>query len=49
MKRELQQIPYYGWALALIKPIAIVSSAHQALRSVLEVGAARLRLRHTIS
>jgi 1-acyl-sn-glycerol-3-phosphate acyltransferase len=49
MKKELLRIPFFGWALALFKPIAIRrSSGHQALHKVLEAGAERLRDGHSV-
>jgi 1-acyl-sn-glycerol-3-phosphate acyltransferase len=43
LKRELLWIPFFGWGLALLKPIAINRSAgSQALKTVLREGAARL-------
>lgn len=44
LKRDLLWIPFFGWALALLQPIAIDrGSARRALRQVLEQGRARLR------
>ncbi len=43
LKRELMWIPFLGWALALIKPIAIDRNAHRsAVRQVVHMGTARL-------
>jgi 1-acyl-sn-glycerol-3-phosphate acyltransferase len=43
LKRELMWIPFLGWALALIKPIAIDRNAHRsAVRQVVHTGTARL-------
>jgi len=43
LKRELMWIPFLGWALALIKPIAINRNAHRsAVRQVVHMGRARL-------
>lgn len=43
LKRELLHIPVFGWALAMIKPIAINrEQPKQALKQVAEQGAARL-------
>lgn len=43
LKRELLNIPVFGWALRMIKPIAINrAQPKQALRQVAEQGAARL-------
>lgn len=43
LKRELLNIPVFGWALRMIKPIAINrEQPKQALRQVAEQGAARL-------
>jgi len=43
LKRELLWIPLFGWALALLKPVAIDRGAvHRALRQVLSQGRARL-------
>lgn len=44
LKRDLLWIPFFGWALALLQPIAIDrGSTRRALRQVLEQGRARLR------
>ncbi|MCZ6890282.1 MAG: lysophospholipid acyltransferase family protein [Gammaproteobacteria bacterium] len=46
IKRELLWIPFFGWAFAMTKPIAINrSNARDALRRLIEVGADRLRNR----
>ncbi len=43
LKRELMWIPFLGWALALIKPIAIDRRAHRsAVRQVVHTGRSRL-------
>jgi 1-acyl-sn-glycerol-3-phosphate acyltransferase len=43
LKRELLWIPFFGWALALMSPIAIDRSrGRQALKRIAELGAARL-------
>jgi 1-acyl-sn-glycerol-3-phosphate acyltransferase len=43
IKRELLWIPFFGWGLALMSPIAIDRSARRrALKQVLEQGKARL-------
>lgn len=43
LKRELLRIPFFGWGLALTRPIAIDRSAgREALRQVEEEGRARL-------
>ncbi|MCH9670837.1 MAG: 1-acyl-sn-glycerol-3-phosphate acyltransferase [Gammaproteobacteria bacterium] len=44
LKRELLWIPFFGWALALLKPIAIDRRAQRsALTRLVEHGAQRLR------
>lgn len=44
VKRELLRVPFFGWGLAMLKPIAIDRrAAHGALTQVGEQGAARLR------
>lgn len=44
LKRELLWIPFFGWGLALLKPIAINRSAgRRALEQVVEQGRARLQ------
>jgi len=44
LKRELLNIPFFGWGLAALEPIAIERSAQrQALRQVLDQGVERLR------
>ncbi len=49
MKRELLRIPFFGWALALFRPIAIERSAkRQAMRQLLAVGAERLAVGHSV-
>jgi 1-acyl-sn-glycerol-3-phosphate acyltransferase len=48
-KRELLLIPFFGWALALFRPIAIDRSAgRQAMKQLLSVGAERLALGHSV-
>jgi 1-acyl-sn-glycerol-3-phosphate acyltransferase len=43
LKRELLWVPFFGWGLALLKPIAIDrSKGSQALKTVLKVGQERL-------
>ena len=43
VKRSLQWIPFFGWGLAAMKPIAIDRSAgHTAVTQVIEQGRARL-------
>ena len=43
LKRELLKIPFFGWALALMRPIAIDrSNPRAALKQVVEQGAERL-------
>jgi len=43
LKRELLRIPFFGWSLALMKPIAIDrSSPREALKQVLEKGKHRI-------
>ena len=43
LKRELLRIPFFGWGLALLEPIAIDRGAgRRALRQLLEQGAQRL-------
>jgi len=43
LKRELLRIPFFGWALALMRPIAIDrSNPRAALKQVVEQGAQRL-------
>lgn len=44
LKRELMRIPFWGWALWLLKPIAIDrSKPRNASRSLMEQGASRLQ------
>jgi len=44
LKRELLKIPFFGWALALLQPIALDRSDRRgALRQLLEQGTARLK------
>ena len=43
LKRELLRVPFFGWGLAMMSPIAIDrGSATQALRQTLEQGKSRL-------
>lgn len=43
LKRELLRVPFFGWALATMRPIAIDrSSPRQALRQILAQGVTRL-------
>jgi 1-acyl-sn-glycerol-3-phosphate acyltransferase len=43
LKRELLRVPFFGWGLAMMSPIAIDrGSGRQALRQTLEQGKARL-------
>lgn len=43
LKRELLKIPFFGWALALLKPIALDrSKRREALKQLLQQGRARL-------
>ena len=43
VKRELQWIPFFGWGLAAMKPIAIDRGAgHSAVKQVIDTGLARL-------
>ncbi|MDF1628433.1 MAG: lysophospholipid acyltransferase family protein [Alcanivoracaceae bacterium] len=43
LKKELLWVPFFGWALALLKPIAIDrKKASQALKTILRVGKQRL-------
>ena len=43
VKRELQWIPFFGWGLAAMKPIAINRGAgHSAVKQVIDKGMARL-------
>ncbi len=44
LKKELLKIPFFGWALALLRPIAIDRSARSgALKQILKQGKARLK------
>ena len=44
MKRELLWIPFFGWGLAMLEPIAINRShGTKAIRQLVEQGSARLR------
>lgn len=44
LKRELLRVPFFGWGLAMLSPIAIDRSAGaRALRQALEQGRARLQ------
>ncbi len=43
LKRELLWIPFFGWGLAALEPIAIDrSSGHKAIRQIIDQGRARL-------
>ncbi len=49
MKRELLRIPFFGWALGLLGPIAIERSARrQAMKQLLAEGAERLANGHSV-
>lgn len=43
LKRELLYIPFFGWGLALIKPIAINRSSRSAVTDTLSKGQQRLK------
>jgi 1-acyl-sn-glycerol-3-phosphate acyltransferase len=44
VKRELLKIPFFGWGLAAMKPIAINRGAgHKAVHQIIEQGIARLK------
>lgn len=44
LKKELLHVPFFGWGLASLNPIAIDRKAGtKALRTVLELGAARIK------
>ena len=44
IKRELLWIPFFGWGIAVLNPIAIDRrSGHSAIRQVVEKGTARLK------
>jgi 1-acyl-sn-glycerol-3-phosphate acyltransferase len=44
LKRELLRVPFFGWGLAMLSPIAIDrGSRRRALRQMLEQGRARLK------
>jgi len=44
LKRELMWVPFFGWGLGMLKPIAIDRSAgRKALKQVIEKGASRLQ------
>lgn len=44
LKRELLWVPFFGWGLALLQPIAIDrSSGHKAIRSIVDQGLQRLK------
>jgi 1-acyl-sn-glycerol-3-phosphate acyltransferase len=44
LKRELMWVPFLGWALAVLRPIAIDRNAHRsALEQIVAVGTKRLR------
>lgn len=43
LKRELMWVPLFGWALALLRPIAIArGSGRQAMEQIIQQGSARL-------
>ena len=43
LKRELLRLPFFGWGLALMEPIAINRAAgHRAVEQIIEQGRARL-------
>lgn len=43
LKQELLKIPFFGWTLSMLKPIAIDRSAgHQALKQILDQGYERI-------
>ena len=47
LKRELLRIPFFGWALAMMRPIAIDrDNPRAALKQVVEDGAEGLKRRH---
>jgi len=49
LKRELLRIPFFGWGLALMRPIAIDRKAgRHAMAQVVEQGTARLRAGHWV-
>jgi 1-acyl-sn-glycerol-3-phosphate acyltransferase len=43
LKRELLWIPFFGWGLALIKPIAVSRSKLSDIKVILEKGLARIK------
>ena len=44
LKRELMRLPFFGWAMALLEPVAINRSARtEAVRQMVEEGEQRLR------
>ncbi|MEE8482371.1 MAG: lysophospholipid acyltransferase family protein, partial [Acidiferrobacterales bacterium] len=44
LKRELLRLPFFGWALALMEPIAINRGAgHRAVEQIIEQGRKRLQ------
>lgn len=44
IKRELLWIPFFGWGIAVLNPIAINrASGHSAIRQIVEKGTARLK------
>ena len=49
LKRELLRIPFFGWGLAMLDPIAIDrASGRQALQQMVEQGKARLETDHWV-
>lgn len=44
LKRELMRLPFFGWAMAMLEPVAIDRSARtEAVRQMCEEGAERLK------
>lgn len=44
VKRELMKVPFFGWGLAAMKPVAIDRGAgHKAVQQVVDQGTARLK------
>ena len=49
MKKEILMIPFFGWAIARLKPISINRKMKiESLRKVIEVGGARIREGYSI-
>ena len=49
MKKEILMIPFFGWAIARLKPISINRKMKiESLKRVIEVGGARIREGHAI-